>query len=91
MFSYNASAALNLELTQGVANQLPIAIVPFTSTENFTPENDVSHVIQADLTHSGQFKVTWVKTQALPHTSSRDKVAVTYWRAHHIDDVIREK
>lgn len=86
-FSSYASAALNLELTQGVANQLPVAIVPFVSTESFTSENDMSRVIESDLTHSGQFKVLWAKTQA----SSSDKVSVSYWRAHHIDDVIMGK
>jgi TolB protein len=86
--SHNASAALNLELTQGVANQLPVAIVPFSSAEMFPPENDISHVIESDLSHSGQFKVTLVKTQALPQALTGDKVSVSYWRARHIDDVI---
>jgi TolB protein len=88
LLSTNASAALNLELTQGVANQLPVAIVPLTSDETFAPENDISRVIQSDLSHSGQFKVTLFKT--LPHYTS-DKEAVAYWRTHHIDDVVRGK
>ena len=86
-FSSYASAALNLELTQGVANQLPVAMVPFVSTESFSPENNMSRVIESDLTHSGQFKVIWIKTQA----SNSDKVSVSYWRAHHIDDVVLGK
>ncbi|WP_342219438.1 hypothetical protein [Rickettsiella endosymbiont of Miltochrista miniata] len=89
--STTASAALNLELTQGVANQLPIAILPFESTENFASENDIGRVIQSDLSHSGQFKVTWVKTQSLPQAAGIDKVSVAYWRAHHIDDVVLGK
>lgn len=83
MLSQNASAALNLELTQGVANQLPIAIVALTSSESFTPENDITEVIQSDLSHSGQFKITRVKK--IPPS---DKAALAYWRAYHIDDVI---
>lgn len=81
--SQNALAALNLELTQGIANQLPIAIVPFTSTESFAPENDMTHVIQSDLNHSGQFKIKRVKKILRP-----DKAAMAYWRAHHIEDII---
>ncbi|TLY47448.1 MAG: Tol-Pal system beta propeller repeat protein TolB [Gammaproteobacteria bacterium] len=81
--SQNALAALNLELTQGVANQLPIAIVAFTTTESFPPENDMTSVIQSDLNHSGQFKITRVKK--IPQS---DKTAMAYWRTHHIDDVI---
>ena len=86
--SHSASAALNLELTQGVTNQLPIAIVPFLSTEKFAPENDISRVIESDLSHSGQFKVTLAKTLPQPYTGDKVKVSVAYWRAHHIDDVI---
>jgi TolB protein len=91
LLTQSASAALNLELTQGVANQLPIAIVPFVSTETFTSENDISRVIESDLRHSGQFKVSMEKTHALPQANSSDKDAVAYWRAHHIDDVILGK
>lgn len=83
MLSQNASAALNLELTRGVANQLPIAIIPLTSSETFTPEYDITQVIQSDLSHSGQFKITRIKN--IPPS---DKAALTYWRTHHIDDVI---
>src|ERR1043165_4755126 len=77
LLSHNAWAALNLELTQGVANQLPIAIVPFASEVRFAPENDVPQVIQSDLSHSGQFKVTLAKNLA-----QADKAGVVYWRAH---------
>ncbi|MEN9916725.1 MAG: TolB colicin import protein [Pseudomonadota bacterium] len=86
VLSHSASAALNLELTQGVANQLPIAIVAFSSTESFAPENDMTSVIQSDLSHSGQFKLTRVKKIPQP-----DKTAMAYWRAQHIDDVISGK
>jgi len=88
LLSPSAEAALNLELTQGVANQLPIAMIPFESRTSFTPENNISEVLQSDLSHSGQFKVMMAKTHTLPHPYTRDKVSVTYWQAHHIDDVI---
>lgn len=86
LLSHNASAALNLELTQGVANQLPVAIVPFTGDTRFAPENDITRVIQSDLSHSGQFKVTLTK-----NLSQADKATVAYWRAHQIDDVLSGK
>jgi TolB protein len=88
VMSSNAFAALNLELTQGVTNQLPIAIVPFESKEVFTSENDVSRVIESDLSHSGQFKALLAKTQRLPQPYTSEKVSVAYWRAHHVDDVV---
>ncbi|MFM2321959.1 MAG: protein TolB [Pseudomonadota bacterium] len=83
-----ASAALNLELTQGVANQLPIAVVPFSAVEGLSQENDVSRVIASDLSHSGLFKVIMPKPNALSQPDTFDKVSVAYWRAQHMDDVV---
>lgn len=83
-----STQALNLELTQGVTNQLPIAIVPFASTATLTSENNISEVIQSDLTHSGQFKVMMAKTYGLSQPYTPEKISVAYWRARHIDDVI---
>ncbi len=83
-----ASAALNLELTQGVANQLPIAVVPFSALEGLSQENDVSRVIASDLSHSGLFKVITPKPNALSQPDTFDKVSVAYWRAQHMDDVV---
>lgn len=91
LLSPNAKAALNLELTQGVANQLPIAIVPFTTAATFTNENNINEVIQSDLSHSGQFKVMLAKTPRLPQPYTPNSVSVSYWRARHIDDVILGK
>ena len=90
-WTQNAVAALNLELTQGVANRLPIAIVPFEQTETFSSEQDISQVIESDLNHSGQFKVTIANRQALPQPYTLDKISIPYWRAQHIDDVVRGK
>lgn len=84
-------AALNLELTQGVSNRLPIAIVPFEHTETFSPENDINQVIESDLSHSGQFKVTIANRHTLPKPYTCDKISIAYWRAQHIDDVIQGK
>lgn len=52
----NASALLNMELTQGFAGALPIAIVPFAIQGQVPPE-DVSAIIANDLKNSGRFKV----------------------------------
>ena len=75
-WTQNAVAALNLELTQGVANRLPIAIVPFEQTETFSSEQDISQVIESDLNHSGQFKVTIANRQALPQPYTLDKISI---------------
>lgn len=74
-------AALNLELTQGVANQLPIAVVAFSGSENLSDESNISHIISSDLNHSGQFKVLQSATNTKPMTRN-------YWRERRIEDVI---
>ena len=83
-----AWAALNLELTQGVANQLPIAVVPFSVEDDLGKENNISGVIKNDLSHSGLFKVLTPKSNTLLQAYTLDKVSVAYWRAQHIDDVV---
>lgn len=81
-----ARAALNLELTQGVSNQLPIAIVPFSGSDNLAENNDVSAIIKNDLNNSGQFKVATPQSGSLPYTLSQ--VSASYWRNKKLDDVV---
>ena len=79
-------AALNLELTQGVSNQLPIAIVPFSGSDNLAENGDVSTIIKNDLNNSGQFKVATPQNGILPYTLSQ--VSASYWRNKKFDDVV---
>ncbi|WP_246562580.1 Tol-Pal system beta propeller repeat protein TolB [Rickettsiella endosymbiont of Dermanyssus gallinae] len=81
-----ARAALNLELTQGISNQLPIAIVPFSGSANLAETSDVSAIIKNDLNNSGQFKVTTPQNGILPYTLSQ--VSASYWRNKKFDDVV---
>lgn len=50
----NSVFALDLELTQGINSALPIAINSFGSDSN---AQEIAHVIENDLTLSGQFKI----------------------------------
>lgn len=81
-----AQAALNLELTQGVSNQLPIAIVPFSGSDNLDKNSDVSTIITNDLKNSGQFKVSTPQNGILPSTLSQ--VSASYWRNKKFDNVV---
>jgi TolB protein len=81
-----AQAALNLELTQGVANQLPIAIVAFSGAEALDKDSNVSAIIENDLSHCGQFKVSTSSIKL--SLDSIQKVSAAYWRKQHIDDLI---
>lgn len=53
VFSNHAFAMLSMELTQGVASAMPIAIVPFAAESTA----DISTIISNDLQNSGRFKV----------------------------------
>ncbi|MHB8346558.1 MAG: Tol-Pal system beta propeller repeat protein TolB [Acidiferrobacterales bacterium] len=61
LFAQSAGAVLTIEITQGLAHGVPIAIVPFSWSGPGTVPQDVSAVIKADLVRSGRF-------DALPQT-----------------------
>ncbi len=51
-----ARAALTIEITQGIEGAVPIAVVPFgTGGNRYTPPENVSAIIAADLARSGRF------------------------------------
>ena len=53
-----SSAAVHLELTQGMNAAIPIVITPFTNQTNNVPGNTtISQVISNDLQSSGEFRV----------------------------------
>jgi TolB protein len=57
LFSVSAwSSNLVIEITQGVDNPVPIAVVPFGWSGDTALNEDVAQVIDADLERSGQFK-----------------------------------
>lgn len=86
IFANQAQAALNLELTKGVAAAIPIAIVPFDDGSNTLPTN-VAGVIQSDLSHSGEFNVA--NTQSLPETPhTANAITADIWQKQKIGDVV---
>jgi len=57
VFSLSAwSSELVIEITQGVDNPVPIAVVPFQWSGDSALNEDVAQVVDADLERSGQFK-----------------------------------
>ena len=51
-----ARAELQIEVTSGVQDPVPIAIVPFGHTGSTATELDVADVVQHDLEGSGRFR-----------------------------------
>ena len=54
-FSTTAQAQLVVEITQGLNDAVPIAIVPFGVPGPVVPTIDIAEVIQNDLARSGRF------------------------------------
>ncbi len=83
-------AALNLELTQGVAGAIPIAVVPFKwqGQAKQIPQTKLSAVIHSDLQNSGRFNVTPSKElQQFP--SSIASINYGYWRNKlQVNDIV---
>lgn len=79
---------LNLVLTQGNSNALPIAVVPFSGQNDVNAPNNITNVVMADLTHSGQFNVMDPQSMTqVPHAAS--DVDAAYWRkSAKVDNVV---
>ena len=50
------ASELVIEITSGVDNPVPVAVVPFAWTGNKALPEDVANVVESDLERSGQFK-----------------------------------
>ena len=81
-----ARAALEIEVTSGVRDPIPIAIVPFAHGAEELPL-DVAQVVQHDLEGSGRFKA--LPRDRMPATPGRgEDVAVAAWKAAGSDYVV---
>jgi TolB protein len=54
--SFSWSSNLVIEITSGVDNPVPIAVVPFAWTGNKALPEDVANIVESDLERSGQFQ-----------------------------------
>ncbi len=54
-FSLPARAIIEIEITQGGENAIPIAVVPFGWTGSNEPPEDIAGIIMSDLQRSGNF------------------------------------
>lgn len=79
-------AILDLELTQGVAASVPIAIEPFAGVQPVAQGNQsLSEVVENDLQNSGEFRVV---NQGNSAEESNSAVSLQAWRAQGADYVI---
>lgn len=77
-----ASATVDLELTQGVNQALPIAIIPFSGQSDPASTSNVSQIIGSDLKNSGRF-------QLVAHSAGNDRATdYAYWKTLGADSLV---
>lgn len=83
-----AQATLDIELTQGVAGAIPIAVVPFANQEqNLSADDNIAQVISRDLGNSGRFRVlTTAHLKQRPHNP--DEIDFRFWRKKSVDNLV---
>ncbi|MEM9254937.1 MAG: Tol-Pal system beta propeller repeat protein TolB [Pseudomonadota bacterium] len=75
-----ARAQLTIEITSGVDNPIPIAVVPFAWQGPGAPPEDIASVVDSDLVHSGQFDPV-ARADMLGRPSTESEVFYRDWRA----------
>ena len=82
-----ARAELQIEITSGVRDPVPIAIVPFAHPEVAGGDFDAAGIVQHDLEGSGRFRA--LPRERMPATPTRaEEVASPSWKAVGSDYVV---
>jgi TolB protein len=81
-----AQAQLKIEITNGVTDPIPIAIVPFAHTSAGDGGLDIAAVIQHDLEGSGRFRAM-PRARMLTNPSRVENVQLADWKADGNDYV----
>jgi TolB protein len=88
LFSIHANAVLDIKITKGVEQSLPIAIVPFGwSQASSVAPIELTEIISADLTRSGRFNV--MEEQDLPQRpTDYDAINFGDWRKLGMENIL---
>jgi len=84
----HASAALTIEITQGMEGAIPIAVVPlgWRGTGAAAPEN-IAAIIAADLNRSGRFE-SLPDRDLVAHPVTAEQVKFQNWRMLNVDNLV---
>lgn len=85
--SFQARAELTIEVTQGVDQPTPVAVVPFKWEGGFALPEDVASVISNDLGRTGLFKMV-KRENMLSFPSSQAQLYYRDWRVSATDYVL---
>ena len=86
LYLSTAAAQLRLDITRGVENAVPIAVVPFGGEATGTP-TDVSAIIAADLQRSGRF-APLPRAQMVDQPQPGDPIRFADWRLLKTDYLV---
>ena len=79
-FASTPRAELVIEITRGVSDAIPVAIVPFAWGSKGAPPVDVARIVQQDLNRSGRIKAL-PEQDMLTHPTRPDAIQWRAWRA----------
>ncbi|KEZ77233.1 Tol-Pal system beta propeller repeat protein TolB [Salinisphaera hydrothermalis] len=82
-----AQAALQVDITKSSDSAIPIAIVPFGSSQGQQMPVDVAQIASNDLASTGLFKI-FPRGNMLAKPSSPDQVNYDNWRTQHVDNLV---
>jgi TolB protein len=82
-----AAAELTVQILRGLAEAVPIAIVPFGWDSDSAAAWDVAATVQADLERSGRFRAL-PRSQMIELPHQADAVDATDWRMLKVDYVV---
>jgi len=85
--AFVARAELKIEITSGVTDPIPIAVVPFARSVAGNVTTDVADIVQRDLTGSGRFRTMPRAQMSVTPARSQD-VVLADWRASGNDYVV---
>lgn len=83
--SFQALAALEIQVTGGAANRIPVALIHFQSAAN-QPAPELTTIIGADLLRSGQ--ISLVDTAGSAPLSDSAQIDYRVWRGKNADAVV---
>lgn len=87
LFAAPVHAALRIEITEGVAGALPIAISPIRSEGGAGLPIDLTGVVEADLRGTGLFEVL-PRASMLATPARREQVNYANWRNVAVDNLV---
>ena len=87
LFAFTARAELNIEITEGVSEAVPIAIVPFRWDGDGSAPFDVAGIIDADLEGSGRFAPV-DRGDMLDSPSTSEEIDFDDWRLLDTDVIV---